>query len=246
VEFNFRKYAELRMRLLPYYNTLGHESHIAGMPLMRPLLFEFDNDEHLRGVDDQIMLGGNLMICPVIQSGARSRKIVLPAGQWHDFWSERSWQGKISIEYSAPLDRLPILVKGGSILPMGPVLQHIPDGHVFNHLELHIWPPYPAEGIFFDDDGQTCAYLHGAFSRTRLRAEQVGKQLLIRISAAQGTFEGQLEKREIEIILHLADEIKCASVNQRPVQVSNKPGPVRIGFEHTTNRDSLVEITFAK
>ena len=244
VEFNFRKYAELRMRLLPYFNTLAHESHITGTPLMRPVMFEFEDDERLRGVDDQIMLGGGLMVCPVTEPGARSRKIVLPAGLWHDFWSERSWKGNIAIEYPAPLDRLPLLVKGGTILPLGPVIQSIPDKHVFNHLELHIWPPFPAEGILFDDDGQTSAYQQGAYSRTRMRAEQHGNRLLIRISAAQGTFETQVAKREIHIILHYFGELKATAVNRRPVNATSKNGLVRLGFEYSVNHDSLVEITF--
>jgi alpha-glucosidase len=244
VEHNFRRYTELRMRLLPYYNTLAHESHITGIPIMRPLMLEFPEDTRLLSVDDQVLLGEHLMICPVVEKDAKSRKIVLPEGDWHDFWSERTWEGHVSIEYPAPLDRLPILVRGGTILPMGPVLQNIPDNHTFDHLEFHIWPPFPAEGIFFDDDGHSTAYQNGGFSRTRLRAEQRDNKVVIRVSAAQGQFPEQVEKRRVDIILHRAGDVESARVNGVNAPVSSQPGLIRISFEHIVKKDSLIEITF--
>jgi len=244
VEFNFRRYTELRMRLLPYYNSLAHESHLSGIPIMRPLLLEFPEETRLQPVDDQIMLGEHLLICPVVEQGAKSRKITLPAGDWHDFWSERTWEGRISVEYPAPLDRLPLLVRGGTILPMSPVLQNIPAGHVFDHLEFHIWPPYPAEGLFFDDDGHSTAYQTGGFTRTRLRAEQKDNKVALRVSAAQGHFEGQVQTRRVDILLHRAGEVESAQVNGEIAPVTSQPGLVQISFEHTIRKDALVEITF--
>jgi alpha-glucosidase (family GH31 glycosyl hydrolase) len=242
VEANFRKYSELRMRLLPYFNSLAHESYMAGTPVMRPLQFEFEQDVRLRSVDDQIMLGGNLMVCPVTQVGALSRRIVLPQGEWHDFWSERVWQGGGTIDYAAPSDCLPLLVRGGTILPLGPVIQNIPDTHVFDMLDLHMWGPFPAEGMFFDDDGRTCAYQHGAFSRTRLRAEQVGDRLWVRISATQGVFSGQVEKRKVRIILHQPVAAQSALFNHELLEMTQEDGLVCISFEHLVNHDSLIEI----
>jgi alpha-D-xyloside xylohydrolase len=244
VEHNFRKYAELRMRLLPYYNTLAHESHLTGLPIMRPLIFEFQNDVRLRSVDNQIMLGEHLLICPVVEQDAKSRKIILPEGVWHDFWSDRSWNGRVSIEYPAPLDRLPLMVRGGTILPMGPVLQNISDRHVFDHLEFHVWPPYPAEGIFFDDDGHSNAYQTDGFARTRLRAEQKGNKLVMRVSAVQGKFVGQVEKRRVDIILHHAGEVESARVNGENAPVASNPGFIRISFEHTIKQVALLEVIF--
>jgi len=244
VEFNFRKYAELRMRLLPYYNTLAHESYLTGLPILRPMTLEFQDDPRLRSLDDQIMLGEHLMICPVVEPGAKSRKITLPEGIWHDFWSERSWEGKIAIEYPAPLDRLPLLVRGGAILPMGPVIQNIPDEHVFDHLELNLWPPYPAEGIFFDDDGLTNAYQQNAFARTRMRAEQSNNKIILRISAAQGNFTGQAIKRRVDIVFHRANQILSARINGEDVSITNHPGFVQISATCLTHQDTLAEVSF--
>jgi alpha-glucosidase len=190
------------------------------------------------------MLGEHLMLCPIVEQGVKSRKITLPEGIWHDFWSDRTWHGHASIEYPAPLDRLPILVRGGSILPMGPVLQNIPDGHVFDHLEFHVWPPHPIDGIFFDDDGHSTAYQKGEFSRTRVRTEQQGNKVVMRISAAQGQFDGQLKKRRVDVFMHRTGEVESAKVNGENAQVTIQPNFIRISFEHNVMKDALVEIEF--
>ncbi len=243
VESNFRKYTELRMRLLPYYNTLAHESHLTGIPIMRAPLIEFENDFRFRSVDDQIMLGGTLMICPIVEKGAVSRKIVLPEGIWHDFWTETSWEGNTTIDYPAPLDRLPLLVRGGTILPMGALIQNIPDGHAFDNLELHIWPPYPADGIFFDDDGYSTAYLQDAFSRTQFRAERKENSLLIRISAAQGNFDEQVEVRRLKIVSHRNNTIESAWLNSEIIPCFSEPGITHVTFDHIARHDALIELS---
>jgi alpha-glucosidase (family GH31 glycosyl hydrolase) len=244
VETNFRKYTELRYRLLPYFTALAYDSHFTGVPLMRPMTMEFQDSPAMRSVDDQVMLGEALMICPVTETGARSRKIILPEGVWHDFWSERSWIGNIAVEYPAPLNRMPILARGGTILPLGPVLQHIPDDHQFDHIELHIWPPYPAETLLFDDDGRTTAYQQGAFSRTRIRAEKLGRRVSVRISAAQGKFPEQVQERQVDLILHRAGEVESACVNQENVPATSEADFVRVALTCPTHKDTDVEIYF--
>ncbi len=246
VEANFRKYAELRSRLLPYYNSLAHESYLTGLPFMRPLILEFQDDARLRSVDDQIMLGSSLMICPVVEPGAISRKIILPEGLWHDFWSELTWQGPDIIEYPAPLDCLPILVRGGTILPMAPVIKNIPSGHVFDQLNLYIWPPYPAVGVFIDDDGFSQAYQHGAFSCTHLRADEIGDRLAIHISSAQGQFKDQLIKRQINISICRNQNriVEFARTMAEDIPVTFTSGMFSTFLEQIILEDTLVEIDF--
>ncbi len=246
VEANFRKYASLRLRLLPYYNSLAHESHLSGVPIMRPLMLEFQGDPRLRSVDDQIMLGSSLMICPVVQSGASSRKVTLPEGEWVDFWSDQRWQGQAVIDYPAALDCLPILVRGGTILPMGPTIQNIPDEHVFDQLELHLWAPCKAAGLFYDDDGYSTAYQQGAFSRTDLQAIETEQGLEIRISAAQGQFTNQAEKRQLTIVLHgYQSKISVlALVNNQEIPIRFQAGSYSLRFEHFVINESIILIPF--
>lgn len=217
-EANFRKYTELRYRLLPYFTALGWEAHQSGLPLLRPLALEFQQDEQLAGVEDQAMLGAGLMICPVVEAGARQRRIRLPQGAWHDFWSQQTWQGPGEIDYAAPLDCLPVLARGGTILPLGPVLQSIADEHRFDELEFHLWPPYPASGMLYEDDGASLEYIRGAYSRTYVTADESQDQIVVRISPAQGNFAGQPVTRRVELILHRAPAPAQVQVNEQASQ----------------------------
>ena len=196
------KYCELRYRLLPYLYTLAWQASLTGLPILRPLVLEFQEDPRLAGVADQFLLGDRLMFCPVLQPGARSRRILLPEGAWHDFWSDQSWLGPVEIDYPAPLDRLPLLARGGAILPLGPDLQSIPDDHRFTSLQLHLWPPYPAALTFYDDDGRSSAYLDGACLQTEITAQAQGDRLSLQVSAAQGDFPSAPAARQIEFVVH--------------------------------------------
>ena len=243
VEANFRKYAELRMRLLPYYNTLAHECYQSGAPLMRPMVMEFQNDSRFSGVDDQVMLGDKLMICPIVKQGALSRKIILPEGTWHDFWSENTWQGGTDIKYPVKPDCLPILVKGGTILPMGPVSQNIPAGHVFDRLEFHIWPPFPSEGVFYDDDGQSTGYQKGFFTTTRLKVNGAPNRLMIGLSGAHGVYAGQPEKRQVDIVLHRVPAIQAVTVNGQELPAVHRGWLSMISFNQIYTQDTILIIT---
>jgi alpha-glucosidase len=214
-EASFQKHVELRYRLLPYYYALAWQAYQTGISILRPLILEFQDSTDLRDVYDQVMLGDRLMLCPVVESGADCRKVHLPPGTWHDFWSEGSWEGPAEIELPAPIDRLPILVRGGTILPMGPSFQHIPDKHRFDRLQLHCWPPYPARGLIYDDDGCTRAYQRGDYSTTEILLEDKDGGLSISIAAASGSFPGQYQSRQVEVILHRASRPAKISLNDQ-------------------------------
>jgi alpha-glucosidase (family GH31 glycosyl hydrolase) len=229
-EENFRRYTNLRYRLLPYYTTLAWEAWQSGLPLMRPLVLEFQGEERLAEVYDQVMLGDKLMLCPVVEAEATRRPIRLPAGegdhqgggqhvpQWHDFWSTQSWEGEEEIDYPAPLERLPILVRGGTILPMGPAMQFIPDDHCFDPLIFHVWPPYPAQGFLYEDDGRSLDYQREAYSLIYVMAEGDASLLRVHLAAAEGRFEGQPQTRTVEIILHRSTAPAAVRVNGSPMQ----------------------------
>jgi alpha-glucosidase (family GH31 glycosyl hydrolase) len=244
-EANFRKYSELRYRLLPYYLSLAWEAYQTGLPLLRPLVLEFQDDARLAGTEDQVMLGEHLMVCPVVEPGANSRRILLPAGEWHDFWTAQTWRGPGEIEYPAPIDRLPLLVRGGAFLPLGPVMQHIPDDHRLDQLELHGWPPYPARGVLYDDDGRTQAYRQGAFTLTQFSIQERGNRLMVRIGAAQGGFPEQVTRRQMRLVLHRAFPAREISLNGQPVQGWGYIPALRelsIPFQCSTNQETILEI----
>ncbi len=212
-EDNLRTYADLRYRLLPYYYTLAWEAHETGLPILRPLLLEFQEDARFADCYDQMLLGDRVLLAPVVKAGATSRRIALPEGFWYDFWMEEAYEGGGEITYAAPLDRLPMLIRGGSILPMGPSLPRIGDDHHFSWLKLHCYPPYPAACLLYDDDGVTRAYQRGEFALTRVGADGDADHTTIRIMPTLGSFPGQLPERAVEIVLHRASKPSEVRVN---------------------------------
>jgi alpha-glucosidase (family GH31 glycosyl hydrolase) len=102
-------------------------------------------------VYDQVMLGSALMLCPVVQPRARQRRVIFPAGNWYNFWTDEKIEGGQECIVEAPIDRLPLFVRGGSILPMGPVMQFIPDDHRFTDLQLHFYPSFDGSTTIYRD-----------------------------------------------------------------------------------------------
>lgn len=120
----FRRYAKLRYRLLPYLYACAHEAARSGIPVMRAMVLEFQDDPLTHGLDLQYMLGPSLLVAPVYD-GTTRRSIYLPRGTWTDFWSDRTYQGPSAIEYPAPLEVLPLLVRDDCIIPLGPEMPFV-------------------------------------------------------------------------------------------------------------------------
>ncbi len=201
-EENFRRLTELRYRLLPYYSQLAWEAHLTGQPLLRPMMLEFPGDARFAITDDQVMIGADLLLAPVLHKGARARPVALPPGTWHDFWTERTWDGGDDVVVPAPLDRVPLLVRGGALIPMLPPGKQAPDGLGYSDLELHLWPPFGGAYCLHEDDGLTRAYLRGEAAATGLRVERRDDQIEIDIAPAEGGFPGLPADRRWTVVLH--------------------------------------------
>lgn len=115
-----KKYLFLRERLRPYIRKQMELTHEKGIPVMRPLFFDFKDDKAAWDVDDQYMFGPDLMVAPVLEAGAASRKVYLPAGaSWTDAWTGKTFQGGAVIDADAPIDIIPLFLKDGAKLPVG-------------------------------------------------------------------------------------------------------------------------------
>ncbi len=201
-EENFKRHLSLRYRLLPYLNTLAWQAYLTGCPIARPMFLEFPGEPSLLDCDDQLMLGSALLAAPVLESGARTRTVRFPAGDWYDFWTGAHYQGPVVCEVPAPLDQLPLFVRGGYFLPLGSDLQFIPDGHKFDPLELHLWPPYSARFDFADEDGCTRAYQRAQASWCSYEIEKQPAGWNFRAQAAKAEILLQEPHRKVALILH--------------------------------------------
>jgi len=125
----FRRYAKLRTRLAPYLYTLAWEAHDAGLPMLRPLLLHYPDDPIAPLIDDCYLLGPDLLVAPVFSESPApvARRLYLPPGVWVDFWTDEPMTGGRYITRVAPLDTIPLYVRAGALLPLGPELPYIGD-----------------------------------------------------------------------------------------------------------------------
>jgi alpha-D-xyloside xylohydrolase len=199
---SFKRHTELRYRLMPYYHQLGWEAWQTGIPHLRPMLLEFPGDARFKAVYDQVMLGSALMLCPVTRARARSREVIFPAGDWYDFWTDEKFSGGQTIKVATPIDRLPLFVQGGSILPMGPVMQFIPDGHQYKDLEFHCYAPFDGSTIFNEENPVNRDYQAGKLQKSKVQINQRGRTVTIEIVLLRNSFKLIPARRSLAFILH--------------------------------------------
>lgn len=158
----YRKYVNLRYELLPYIYDLFRVSENTGLPIIRPLVLHYEKDENVKNLNDEFLLGENLLIAPVVEQGARSRMVYLPEGLWLDYWTKEKISGGRYIIKEAPLDICPMYVKAGTILPKYPVRSSI-GADKDDTLILEI---YPGEGsyVHYQDNGVDFAYKNGEYN----------------------------------------------------------------------------------
>jgi alpha-glucosidase (family GH31 glycosyl hydrolase) len=165
VEAICRRYLELRSRLMPYTYTLAWQARSLGLPTMRPLVLDYPNDPNVWDLGSEYLWGDDLLVAPVTRRGATDWTVYLPEGVWHDFWTHQAYRGAGGVTVAAPLDTLPLFVRAGALVPLGPVRQY--DSEVVaDELTLLVYPHGRASFSLYEDDGQSNAYLDGAYAVT--------------------------------------------------------------------------------
>ena len=160
---------ELRMRLLPYVYSLAFSVRFHRDTMLRMLAFDFMADPTAREISDQFLLGRALMACPVTEPGAKIRRLYLPSGaDWYDFFTEERYSGGQWIDAEVGLDRIPVFVRAGSILPVGPVRQHALEESA-EPVELRVYAGADGEFDLYDDAGDGYGYEKGAYGVTHLQ-----------------------------------------------------------------------------
>ncbi len=205
---SFRTHALLRMQLLPYLCSLGHEAFVSGLPIVRPLLLEFEEEREAWAIDDQFLIGDRLLVAPVLSRGD-SRLVYFPGGPWYEWWTGAAFRGPQQTRVSAPQGRLPVFVRGGHPLLLGPTLESIPDAHAFTSLSLHLFRPYAGQARIYEDDGRTLDYQDGGFAEQLIDVTEdpdstgtsAAEAISIRFAAAAGPFAVP-PRRDWRILVH--------------------------------------------
>lgn len=206
-----RDFLRLRYQLLPYLYTLAHENYKSGMPLARPLFFSDPADQNLLNESDSYLWGDNFLISPVVASGVKEKDVLVPKGNWVNFWTDEIVTGGKKITVSAPLDKMPIFVKAGSVIPMAPVMIYT-DERPLDTLMIRVYPDSGTMGSFtlYEDDGESLDYQTGAFSETHFSqagSNSQGKsELTLTAEKPKGTFTGQVQNRVFLFEIRLMKE----------------------------------------
>jgi alpha-glucosidase len=184
-----RKYLKLRYRLLPFLYNVLEEAHRTGVPIFRPLLVNYQTDYNTLSIDDEFMVGADLLAAPILRPAQTARLVYLPEGTWFDFWTGKQFQGGTTVSVDAPLDTVPLFVRGGAIIPRGPEMNYV--GEKTGPLTFNIYPDAQgrAQLSLYEDDGLSPAYLSGAVRRTAVTYQGAAAGAGIEVSAPTGSYQ---------------------------------------------------------
>jgi alpha-glucosidase len=198
-----REQIELRYRLLPYLYSLIWQATQSGAPLLRPLVYEFQHDQRTHQLDDQFMVGPFLLVAPVLHEGQRERSVYLPPGRWYEgLTGQRPIEGGRTVQVEAPLQRLPIFVRAGAILPSSETVQHVGQRPA-DTLVLDLYPDLNENHSSFTlyrDDGSSSAYREGAYAVHEFALSAAGSKRHLSIRTERDQYRGPEQQLMIRLL----------------------------------------------
>jgi alpha-glucosidase/alpha-D-xyloside xylohydrolase len=202
-----RKYLDLRYRLMPYLYSAVRQAHDTGMPIMRALWLHYPDDARAAERGDEYLWGRDLLVAPVVEKGATFRRLYLPRGLWYDFWKGSKVEGGREIAPAVDLATMPLYVRAGAVLPLGPVKQYTAE-KTDQPLTLRIYPGADGSFTLYEDDGTTFDYEQGRFMRLQLNWSEHDRRLRM----ALGGGSRLLPPLERKINIEIAPEVGKRSV----------------------------------
>ena len=190
-------YDRLRYRLMPYIYSMAWMVTSTGYTPMRALAMDFPSDPRALNVGDQFMFGPAILVTPVTEPGADTRRLYLPKTTWYDFWTGRSEAGGAMITSAAPLDRMPLFMRAGSILPMGPDLQYAAEKPA-DPIELRVYRGADGAFTLYEDEDDGYNYEKGEYATIPIQWNEPSKTLTI--GQRKGKFPGMRESRTFRIV----------------------------------------------
>ena len=214
----FKQYDRMRYRLIPYLYSHAYEMYQTGKPLMRALVLEYQEDPNVYDIADQYLLGSSLMVCPVTTKGAQTRVVYLPEGTWTDYWTGQQYQGKQHLNVLTPLDKMPIFIKGGAVIPMQEAVQYISEPTP-DTITLDIYPQGESTFTLYDDDGKSLDYQQGNYATTQIACQENNGQVDIHIQAPEGSYA--LPERTYQLQIHTETAPVSVLVDGKSVEATD-------------------------
>lgn len=190
-------YTKLRYRLMPYIYTLAGMTWTDDYTIMRPLVMDFMGDRDVYNIGDEYMFGPAFLVAPVYEYGARSRNVYLPScGGWYDFYTGKFENGGRSVCADAPYGRMPLYVRAGSVVPMGPDMQYS-DEKPADVMDLYVYMGADGHFALYEDEGVNYNYEKGLYSVIDFSYDDTTRTLTI--GGRRGEFPGMLRERTFRI-----------------------------------------------
>ena len=197
VQDNMQKMLDLRYRLMPYIYSEAWQVTKEGSTIMRPLVMDFNGDEIALNQDYEFMFGKAVLVSPVTKPKVDEWSVYLPKSvEWYNFWSGEKVDGGQIIKTIAPIDKIPLFVKAGSIIPMGPRMQYATEKN--NPMEIRIYPGANGEFTLYEDENDNYDYEHGKYSTITFKWDDAKKVLTI--SDRKGSFPGMPTEHKFNIV----------------------------------------------
>ena len=198
VENNIRSILNLRYRLLPYIYSEAWQVTANGSSIMRPLVMDFRKDTTALNCQYEYMFGKSILVSPITDPGVNSWQVYLPGeGDWYDFWTGEHYKGGKAIRADTPLDKIPLFVKAGSILPFGPEVQHATEKS-WDNLEIRVYEGADGEFTLYEDENDNYYYEKGMYSTITFSWNDAKKTLTLH--EREGSFPGMFNERKFNII----------------------------------------------
>jgi hypothetical protein len=175
---------------------------------MHPLVLAYPKDPHLHNLTDEYLFGHDILVAPILDEGAAERTVYLPAGVWINFWTDESCVGPRFLKVHAGLDTIPLFIRQGAIIPMGPDVQYSSE-RPLDPLTLEIYRGCDGATTMYEDDGETSAYQNGGFAETRFEMRDTPEALICHLGAGRGSFAGHQLPRTILLNIHKQPHINC-------------------------------------
>jgi alpha-D-xyloside xylohydrolase len=195
------QYDNLRYRLLPYIYSLSWKVTSEGYTPMRPLVMDFREDVNAQNIGDQFMYGPAILVSPVTEPGATERRLYLPQAKWYDFWTGTNTNlaadGGKFVNAPASIDRIPLYVRAGSIIPFGPEEEYSNQKPV-DPIELRVYPGADGSFTLYEDENDTYHYERGAYATIPIQWNDSTRTLTL--GERKGSFPGMLENRTFHVV----------------------------------------------
>jgi alpha-glucosidase (family GH31 glycosyl hydrolase) len=209
-----RKYLELRYRMLPYIYSTVRECTQTGMPVMRGLWLHYRDDPKAVNRSDEFLWGRDFLVAPVVEQGATSRNVYLPRGTWYDFWTNERMDGGREVTRAVDLETMPLYVRAGAILPLGPVKQYVEEKSD-EPLTVHVYPGADGSFTLYEDDGRSFDYRQGEWMDIEISWNDAGR--VLRMKLASGSKMLPPLRRAIRV--KVAEKQKELEFNGHPIEV---------------------------